>query len=152
MRRFYLTSLLHTVHTVPSLARVGFTCLWKLATRKMLALAFSATSGCMRFDAMPAMPPGTSGSPSTYAVAKTKWSDGVNAARYAVRSRNLSWVLTGTDGEQMVTAAEIREKYAGIMFGDLSEIRVDPQPSASTPGFTAAAASDLVSEDWTFKP
>ena len=80
--------------------------------------------GCVRFGGLPDMPPSSgAGDPRAYASEKKLWAESVRQARIAVRSQNISWVLSGTDGEQLAGADELRERFGGIIFVGDSQIR-----------------------------
>jgi len=70
------------------------------------------------------MPPSSgAGDPRAYASENKLWAESVRQARIAVRSQNISWVLSGTDGEQLAGADELRERFGGIIFVGDSQIR-----------------------------
>ena len=89
--------------------------------QRMLA---SALFACVRFGGLPDMAPESgAGNPSAYASERLHWSKSVFNARIQVRSKNISWMLTGTEGEQLASAEELRERFGGVIFVGDSQIR-----------------------------
>eukprot|EP00966_Prymnesium_polylepis_P074020 1717724-Prymnesium_polylepis.1 len=75
----------------------------------MSLAAVAALLGCVRFGGMPEMPPDSAGDPKVYRSDKLGFNKHVFDARILVRMQNVSWMLTGTEGEKLAGAAEIRE-------------------------------------------
>ena len=74
---------------------------------------------------MPELPAGTANSSELYGVGKKKWGSNVDSARRVVRNpeAGFKWLLGGTAGERLVSAADVRDKYAGVIFVGDSQIR-----------------------------
>jgi len=90
----------------------------------MAALALLvARLACIRFEGMPDMPAGTGSDPKIYASDKHAFGANVATGRLLVRLQNVSWTLSGTAGERLATVAELRERYAGVVFIGDSQIR-----------------------------
>ena len=79
--------------------------------------------GCVRFEGMPDMPPGTASDPSIYGSEKGVFNKNVMNARFLVRTANLTWTLSGTAGERLANERELRERFAGVIFVGDSQIR-----------------------------
>ena len=69
------------------------------------------------------MAPGVAGDPKVYTSSKGTWAQNVFDARILVRMQNVSWMLSGTEGEKFADAAEIRERFGGIIYVGDSQIR-----------------------------
>ena len=74
---------------------------------------------------MPELPAGTANSSELYGVGKKTWGSNVNSARKVVRNpeAGFKWMLGGTAGERLVSPADVRDKYAGVIFVGDSQIR-----------------------------
>ena len=74
---------------------------------------------------MPELPAGTANSSELYGVGKKTWGSNVNSARKVVRNpeTGFKWMLGGTAGERLVSPADVRDKYAGVIFVGDSQIR-----------------------------
>ena len=92
-------------------------------TMTLHLLASLQRLACVRFEGLPDMPAGTAATPSIYAADKHVYNTNVRIARSMVRSANISWTLVGTEGEQLVSASEVRERFAGVIFVGDSQIR-----------------------------
>ena len=88
----------------------------------LLVLLTCAVRCCVLFPGFPKLD--VAQPAQLYASRSGPWSASVEAARKRVRSTaNLSWILEGTQGEQLVRAREIRAAYAGVIFVGDSQIR-----------------------------
>ena len=94
----------------------------RLGSALLLSCATAALA-CVRFSGLPDMPPDTAGDPKVYATDRSTHGRNVFDARINVRLKNVSWMLSGTEGEKLVTAAEIRERFGGIIYVGDSQIR-----------------------------
>ena len=90
----------------------------------MFALC-AQSAGCVQFAGMPPLPSGTTSDTGLYGVSPTVWSANVMAGRDAIRSASgFRWELEATaPGEELVRAAEVRERYAGVIYVGDSQIR-----------------------------